>query len=200
MELLSEAEKDKLARHLTYSATVGGNTFLGLGLLMVIALSLPLLGVTVEPIRYEPEVIGGLLPLLLAFFLPAIWLFRRRPAVRAQLDGSLQPASGNVTKVDHTMPSRGWFVTLEIRTPSLTVGEATLQSFAQPPWQVGEEIDLLFLPDNGRFFPRHLAHNSDMGRIFTPRQQTRQRSLKLAVALILGVFILFGIAVSIING
>ena len=196
MNPLTSEERDKLARHLAYNATAGGWFLLFMATFVLIIFTLPYLGI-LNFDRWEPELIGAFIPFLLAFAVPGWWLINRRKHTRTMLDDPLLTGTAEIIHIDHTDPSSGWYVTLRVKTPSHTETESTLQSYAQPSWEVGEQIELLFTEDERRYFPRDLSHNANFGRIYTIDEKDANRRWGLVIGFIIGGLFLMGIIIGI---
>lgn len=201
MNPLTASERDKFARHLSYSATIGGWFLIGMGIFTGVLFLLPLFGIlNNNNIEYDPALIGGLIPLLLAFFVPGIWLLRRRRKIRAQLDEPLLTGTADVAQVSGPDPYSGYTTNLRVKTPSGGQKESTLNSYAKPPWQSGERIQLLFTADESHFFPRHLDINMNLGRLYTPQQTTNRQRWKTVFWLIVGGLVLIGFSIGFYEG
>lgn len=201
MNPLTTAERDKLARHLSYSTTVGGWFLIGMAVFTAVLFTLPLFGIlNNNNIQYDPALIGGLIPLLLAFLIPGIWLLRRRRKIRAQLDGDLLTGTADITKITGPDPYSGYTIKLRVNTPSGEQKEGTLNSYAKPTWQAGERIQLLFTADETLFFPRYSDINMNIGRLYTPQQTTTRKRWKYAIWLIIGGLLLIGFSIGFYGG
>ena len=138
----------------------------------------------------------GLGTLAMAFFVAGGWLIGRRRAIRRSLDDSLLPGRGEVVTVDPPSES-GWMIHLLLQTPSHMEVAGTMQGYGKPPWAVGETIDLIFLLNETRFFPREFDFKASLGVVHTADRVERGKRLKFVIysvlALLLGIGMVIGI-------
>lgn len=191
MNPLSAQEKEQLARLLSYNTTVGGWFLLFMAGLIFVIWSLPLVGIINLTADLE-EFLIGFFVLGLAFFLPGLWMLRRRKKVRGLLDGPLEFATAEVLAVDQSDPSNGLHAQLLVQTPNYQEVEAFLTIYGRSPWSVGEKVELLFLADGVRFFPRHLDFRSSFGTVQTPEQVDKVNIRKAIILIVLGSLVLLG--------
>jgi len=198
MPPLTSAEKDQLAQHLSYAARVGGYFLLGMGSIVAGISVLLVYRITQNTITSGEEALSGLIVFCLAFVIPGLWLTRRQQTIREQLNGELRLGTAEI--IATTEPSEsGWHIQLRLLTPDGEEKESNITAYAQPPWSVGEQIDLIFLDNDTHFFPQQLNFNAQMGEIPTIATKNRRRRIGTVLFIIFGCLILLGLAIGIIT-
>lgn len=192
MNPLSTTEKEQVARLLSYSSTVGGWYLLIMAGLVFVIWSLPLLNIIRITADRELFLIGFFV-LGLAFLLPGLWMLNRRKKVRALLDGSFTAATAEVLAIDQSDPSTGLHIKLLVQSLDYQGVEAHLTVYGRPPWSVGEKVELLFLADGVRFFPRYLDFRTSFGYLQTAEQVDKAKMRKSITLIVLGSLVLFGV-------
>ena len=179
---LSGPQKDKIAKQVTYGATAGGWFLVGMALFVVALFVWYLWQRASGQVNADgTEGMVAFLMLGLAFAGLGVWLLSRRYKTRRELDGPLTAGTAEII-IDSGLTENGWTMTLNIITPADLSGKASIGGYGRPTWQVGDTIELVFLPNDEYFFPKNIDYNGDMGyRITAERIGRRRRYMTLGL-------------------
>jgi hypothetical protein len=187
---LSEEEKEDMARWLSARARAGGWFFMGMaGLVLLMLLWALFAGSRQEPIRSDDLV--PVFTLILGLVGTAVFLFRRRQAVRRWLDEPLQLGKGRIL-AQHPLPYAGYRLQLQISMADGANYKASFGYLGKPDWKVGDDLELIFW-QNGRFCPRYIDHIVDFA--YLPTEERLRRKRRRVIQIVVGLLILAAFAI-----
>ncbi len=151
-------DQEALLEHLTFSAKAGGGFFVFMAAVVFVLLFF------IDPSVGAQGTSFGLLGV--AFIGLAVWLLDYKRRLRPWLVAATVRYEATLVKKEGPT-EHGWWAFFNITDTTGTVRQGKEHFLGEPPWAIGETLEVCVLADDRRFFPCDLNQRADIGKMTT---------------------------------